>query len=113
MDELHEQTINLLNFQTMPTSVFDVQVAFNMIDRYGPESTHTVEATERRICNHLRGYWNSCRHAGCGAAANAGIPCVHFSIYIELDKSVSTGDFGPGAGVGTRASCADAGGFSQ
>src|SRR5215471_11054126 len=35
MDELHEQTVNLLSFQQMPTKVFDSQVAFNMISRYG------------------------------------------------------------------------------
>jgi len=54
MDELHEQTINLLSFQQMPMAVFDSQVAFNMLDRYGRTSAHPLEATERRIAAHLR-----------------------------------------------------------
>jgi len=94
MDELHEQTVNLLNFQQMPTGVFDVQVAFNMLDRYGPESTHTVEAAERRICNHLRRLLGT--HADMPAVVLLQTPVFHaytFSIYIELDKGISTGDF--------------------
>ena len=35
MDELHQQTVNLLSFQPLPKDVFDVQVAFNMVARYG------------------------------------------------------------------------------
>ena len=30
MDELHEQTVNLLSFQQLPKGVFDAQVAFNV-----------------------------------------------------------------------------------
>src|ERR1700674_3349657 len=33
MDELHEQTGNLLSFQQLPKNVFDTQVAFNMVTR--------------------------------------------------------------------------------
>src|SRR5690242_3186117 len=42
MDELHEQTVNLLSFQALPTGVFDSQVAFNMIDRYGRTASHPL-----------------------------------------------------------------------
>ena len=38
MDELHEQTVNLLSFQELPKNVFDIQVAFNMVSRYGQRS---------------------------------------------------------------------------
>ena len=31
MDELHEQTVNLLSFQELPKNVFDIQVAFNLV----------------------------------------------------------------------------------
>ncbi len=94
MDELHEQTVNLLNFQQMPTGVFDVQVAFNMLDRYGPESTHTLDVSERRVGNHLRRLLGN--HAAMPALALLQTPVFHaytFSIYIELEKNVSVGDF--------------------
>ena len=38
MDELHQQTVNLLSFQPLPKDVFDAQVAFNMVARYGHKS---------------------------------------------------------------------------
>ena len=39
MDELHEQTVNLLSFQQLPKNIFDTQVAFNMVSRYGEQAT--------------------------------------------------------------------------
>ncbi len=44
MDELHEQTVNLLSFQELPKNVFDIQVAFNMAERYGPRSNFSLES---------------------------------------------------------------------
>ena len=54
MDELHQQTVNLLSFQPLPKRIFDVQVAFNMIARFGAESAMSLSDTERRIVNHFR-----------------------------------------------------------
>jgi len=94
MDELHEQTINLLSFQQLPTGVFDSQVAFNILDRYGRASTHPLDATERRIASHLRKLLGT--HAPMPAITLLQAPVFHahtFSIYIELAESVSAGDF--------------------
>ncbi|MGC2698512.1 MAG: Asd/ArgC dimerization domain-containing protein [Candidatus Angelobacter sp.] len=94
MDELHEQTVNLLSFQTMPTGVFGSQVAFNMIDRYGKSSLRPLEVTERRITDHLRRLLGE--NAPLPALTLLQAPVFHahtFSIYLELEKSVSTGDF--------------------
>ena len=54
MDELHEQTVNLLSFQQLPKSVFDTQVAFNMVARYGEQSVPSLAAVERRVLKHYR-----------------------------------------------------------
>jgi aspartate-semialdehyde dehydrogenase len=94
MDELHEQTINLLSFQQMPTAVFDAQVAFNMLDRYGRASTRPLEATERRIAAHLRKLLGV--HAPMPAMMLVQAPVFHghtFSIYVELDQPMAVGDF--------------------
>jgi aspartate-semialdehyde dehydrogenase len=94
MDELHEQTINLLSFQQLPTGVFDSQVAFNILDRYGRASTHPLDATERRIASHLRKLLGT--HAPMPAITLLQAPVFHahtFSIYVELAESVSAGDF--------------------
>ena len=51
MDELHEQTVNLLSFQELPKKCFDVQVAFNIVARYGPHSKASLEKVAERIRN--------------------------------------------------------------
>lgn len=55
MDELHQQTLNLLGFQPMPKEEFDAQVAFNLLPRYGAEAKQTVESSELRILKHFAG----------------------------------------------------------
>jgi aspartate-semialdehyde dehydrogenase len=93
MDALHEQTINLLSFQPMPTGIFDSQGAFNMLDRYGRNSTHPLEGTERRIGSHLRGLLGP--DAALPAIALLQAPVFHahtFSIYLEMESSVALGD---------------------
>lgn len=89
MDELHEQTVNLLSFQELPKTVFDVQVAFNVVSHYGPRSDHSVEALSQKILKHYR------RIAP--GAVEPGLlvlqaPVFHghgFSIYIEMEEAVT------------------------
>lgn len=52
MDELHQQTVNLLSFQELPKKVFDVQVAFNMVAQYGQESASKLAGVRDRILRH-------------------------------------------------------------
>lgn len=52
MDELHEQTVNLLSFQQLPKNVFDVQVAFNLVSRYGENSPSTLSSVSDRVITH-------------------------------------------------------------
>ena len=52
MDELHQQTVNLLSFQPLPKDVFDAQVAFNLIARYGQKSQPTLDSVEARVLRH-------------------------------------------------------------
>jgi aspartate-semialdehyde dehydrogenase len=54
MDELHQQTVNLLSFQALPKDVYDAQVAFNMIARYGQKSQPSLDSVEARISRHYR-----------------------------------------------------------
>ena len=54
MDELHEQTVNLLSFQPLPKNIFDLQVAFNMVSRYGEHSAASLSALEARVLRHYR-----------------------------------------------------------
>jgi aspartate-semialdehyde dehydrogenase len=54
MDELHQQTVNLLSFQSLPKDVFDVQVAFNMVARYGQRSRISIDSLESRVRRHYQ-----------------------------------------------------------
>jgi aspartate-semialdehyde dehydrogenase len=94
MDELHEQTVNLLSFQEMPKQVFDTQVAFNMLGRYGPVAGHALEEAERRIANHFHKLVGN--HVQAPALTLVQAPVFHahtFSIYVELEKNTSAGEF--------------------
>jgi len=48
IEELESQTVKLLSFQPIGQEVFDAQVAFNLLDRYGPESTDRL-STDREV----------------------------------------------------------------
>jgi aspartate-semialdehyde dehydrogenase len=54
MDELHQQTVNLLSFQPLPKDVFDVQVAFNMVARYGHKTQPALDSLEACVLRHYR-----------------------------------------------------------
>ena len=52
MDELHQQTVNLLSFQNLPRDQYDAQVAFNLLPSLGVSSKVKLGATEERIGRH-------------------------------------------------------------
>jgi len=93
MDELHEQTVNLLSFQDLPKNVFDIQIAFNIVARYGQKPELALEAVAQRIRRHYR-------HIA-GAAAEPALQVLHapvfhghgFSVYLEMEKPITIADF--------------------
>ena len=88
MDELHEQTVNLLSFQQLPKGVFDAQVAFNVVDRYGERSTPPLSAVEDRIQRHFRSIVQGKLNVPSLMLLQAPIFHGHaFSLYIELDTA--------------------------
>ena len=53
LDELQQQTVGVLSFQILKTDVFDTQLAFNMLARYGEEALEPLEGIEQRVEKHL------------------------------------------------------------
>jgi aspartate-semialdehyde dehydrogenase len=49
MDELHQQTVNLLSFQTLPREQYDAQVSFNLLPALGEAAKIKLNETEKRI----------------------------------------------------------------
>lgn len=52
MDELHQQTVTLLSFQSLPKNVYDIQLAFNAIAVTGEAAKVDLAETESRIRRH-------------------------------------------------------------
>jgi aspartate-semialdehyde dehydrogenase len=52
MDELHQQTVNLLSFQTLPKDEYDAQVAFNLLPSLGESAKVALAAAEQTIARH-------------------------------------------------------------
>ncbi len=85
MDELHDQTVNLLSFQQLPTAVFGTQVAFNLGHDYGTVAEPAIRDSEDRILNHFRRITNGTVPVPSLMLLHAPVFHGHtFSIYIEL-----------------------------
>lgn len=53
VEELQQQAVNLLSFKQLPKAVFDAQLGFAMLARYGEEAPASLEESELRIERHL------------------------------------------------------------
>jgi aspartate-semialdehyde dehydrogenase len=56
VDELETQTTSLLSFRGIERTVFDAQVAFNLITAYGPEASTDLRDVRERLARDLAGY---------------------------------------------------------
>ena len=53
VEELQQQTVNLLSFKSLPRAIFDAQIGFTMLSKYGEEAPTSLEESELRIERHL------------------------------------------------------------
>jgi aspartate-semialdehyde dehydrogenase len=53
VEELQQQTVHLLSFKQLPKAVFDAQIGFALLARYGEEAPASLEDSELRIERHL------------------------------------------------------------
>ena len=53
VDELQQQTINLLSFQPVPKDQFDAQAAFNLLPSLGESAPRSLQAVQLRIQQDL------------------------------------------------------------
>src|SRR6266404_7754662 len=54
IEELETQTGQLLSFQPAGKAVYDAQVAFTMLDRFGPASPHKLQAAQELLRKEVR-----------------------------------------------------------
>jgi aspartate-semialdehyde dehydrogenase len=53
VEELQSQAVSLLSFKSLPQAIFDAQLGFNLLARYGSEAPMALEESELRIERHL------------------------------------------------------------
>jgi aspartate-semialdehyde dehydrogenase len=53
IEELQAQTVSLLSFKSLPKAVFDAQLAFSLLARYGDQAPLPLDRAELRIERHL------------------------------------------------------------
>ncbi|HTV04018.1 MAG TPA: Asd/ArgC dimerization domain-containing protein [Acidobacteriaceae bacterium] len=92
LDELHHQTVGLLNFQTPPKAVYDTQVAFNIVSVVGVEAKADLRGSEARIRRHYTLLAD--RRLPAVAVQLLHAPVFHghgISLAVEFTKSESLG----------------------
>jgi aspartate-semialdehyde dehydrogenase len=88
MDELHQQTVNLLSFQSLPRVTYDAQAAYNLLSGLGESAKASLSAVEARIRRHFATLAGK-RWAAL-AVQTIAAPVFHghtFSIAVELERA--------------------------
>jgi aspartate-semialdehyde dehydrogenase len=89
MDELHQQTVNLLSFQSLPKAIYDAQTAYNLLSGMGEAAQISLLNLEARIHRHYEALGGG-RLPRLALQAIAA-PVFHghsFSIAVELERAV-------------------------
>jgi aspartate-semialdehyde dehydrogenase len=89
MDELHQQTVSLLSFQTVPRAVYDAQAAYNVLGGMGESSAVNLTAVVARIRRQYQAVMG-------GRGPELGVQVLHapvfhgyaFSVALELERPV-------------------------
>jgi len=90
LDELHQQTVTLLSFQSIPTGLYDAQVAFNTVAAFGESAKVNLADSEARIRRHYA-------LLSAGRLPQLSLQLIHvpvfhghtFSIAVEYDRPVA------------------------
>jgi aspartate-semialdehyde dehydrogenase len=89
MDELHQQTVNLLSFQGLPRATYDAQAAYNLLAGLGESATASLAVTEARIRRHYAALSSNRWPDLTLQAIHAPVFHGHaFSIAVELERPV-------------------------
>src|ERR1700758_1644816 len=93
MDELHQQTVNLLSFQTLPREQYDAQVSFNLLPELGEGSKVKLGVAEERIRRHYAGLSDG--RLPMPAIQIVQAPVFHgyvLSMLVDLGKAATVGE---------------------
>ena len=89
INELQQQTSSLLSFRPLEKQIFDAQLSFTMLPRYGSEAAQALEAIEQRIERHLATLLEGAVPIPSLRLVQAPVFHGHsFSLWIQFDEAV-------------------------
>lgn len=92
MEEMQGQAVNLLSFKPLPTAVYDTQVSYVLLPRWGEEAPVQLEEIEARIERHLATLLANGSGAPVPSLRLIQAPVFHgysFSLWIEFAERPS------------------------
>lgn len=90
LDELQQQTVGLLSFQKLKKEVYDAQVSFNLVPRFGEDAPRTLEDIEMTIDRHLASLLSKAGGIPMPSIRLVQAPVFHgysFSLWVEFEKN--------------------------
>jgi aspartate-semialdehyde dehydrogenase len=94
VEELSEQMVKLLSLKAIPQDVFDCQVAFNMLDRWGGDSAEKLADWEHRINQEVSEYLSGRVPPPAVSLVHAPVFYGHtFSVFLEFAAPVDPAAF--------------------
>lgn len=94
IEELQQQNRALLSFQKLQTDVFDAQLAFNLLARYGEEALEGLELIEQRAERHLASLLAAWPAIPMPSLRMIQAPVFHghsFSVWAEFENNIDAG----------------------
>lgn len=94
IEELQQQNRALLSFQKLKTEVFDAQLAFNLLARYGEEALEGLDLIEQRAERHLASLLAAWPGVPMPSLRMIQAPVFHghsFSVWAEFDENADAG----------------------
>ncbi len=89
LDELHQQTVAVLGFQKLKMDIFDTQLAFGLLARYGEEAVEPLESIEQRVERHLASLLAGWPSVPMPSVRLIQAPVFHghsFSVWVEFEE---------------------------
>jgi aspartate-semialdehyde dehydrogenase len=90
LEELQQQTVAILAFKKLKTDVFDAQLGFNLLARYGEEALEPLHLVEERLERHLASLLSAYPGIPMPSLRLIQAPVFHghsFSIWVEFEEN--------------------------
>lgn len=95
IEELQQQTLNLLSFQPLPKKVFDAQLGYAMLAQLGAEAPAPLAEMEDRIERHLASLLERLEGVPMPSLRLIQAPVFHgysFSFWVEFEEAPAASD---------------------